>query len=112
MYIGGYSIECLLKSRLMKQYGCDNLEQLEEELNRRQWLRVRHSVFTHSLELLLMLTGASDRLRSNAELWPHFQRVNQWIPAWRYAPDIGIGKDAAEFLDSVERVFHWTESNT
>ena len=35
MYMAGYSIECLLKTKLMRMFDCRHLRELEEELQRR-----------------------------------------------------------------------------
>ena len=77
MYMAGYSIECLLKARLMRMYNCRNLLELEDELQRRGALIGRITVFTHQLEELLRLTQARERLRQNPTLWPFFNMVNQ-----------------------------------
>ena len=36
MYMAGYSVECLLKTKLMRMYDCRHLRELEEELQRRR----------------------------------------------------------------------------
>ena len=40
MYIAGYAVECLLKTKLMQIYGCQNLRELEEVLQRRSVLPI------------------------------------------------------------------------
>ena len=35
MYLAGYSIECLLKTKLMRMFDCRHLQELDEELQRR-----------------------------------------------------------------------------
>lgn len=47
MYMAGYSIECLLKTKLMRMYDWRPLRELEEELQRRGVLTAQASVFTH-----------------------------------------------------------------
>src|SRR5271168_2661627 len=69
MYMAGYSIECLLKTKLMKMFECRHLRELEEELQRREMLSVHATIFTHQLELLLRLSNSLDRLRRNEEHW-------------------------------------------
>lgn len=80
MYLAGYSIECLLKAKLMRMFSCSNLVDLEDELQRRGLLADRATIFTHQLEMLLRLTGGLDRLRQNAALWQLFNIANRWIP--------------------------------
>src|SRR5437899_12929150 len=64
MYLAGYSLECLLKVKLMQRYRCRTLEVLEDDLHERRLLRRSRSMFTHELEPLLRLLGGVDRLRS------------------------------------------------
>ncbi len=68
MYMAGYAVECLLKTKLMRIYSCLNLRELEEELQRRGVLTHHATVFTHHLELLLRLTQSFERLRQNRML--------------------------------------------
>ncbi|MBW3541785.1 MAG: hypothetical protein KY476_16075 [Planctomycetes bacterium] len=111
MYMAGYSVECLLKTKLMRTFGCRHLQELEEELLRRGLLGGHATVFTHQLEVLLRLTGALDRARQSEETWRSFNIVNRWIPAWRYNPDLSNPEDAADFLSAVETVSRWIENN-
>ena len=57
------------------------------------------------------MSGGLDRLRQNRELWPLFNIVNRWVPAWRYNPDLSTRDDAQDFLEAVEKVSHWVETN-
>lgn len=111
MYLSGYSIECLLKARLMQMYSCSNLRDLEDELQRRNLLANHATIFTHQLEVLLRLAGGLDRLRQNAELWPLFNIVNRWIPAWRYNPDLSNREDSEDYLDAVDQIRRWIDHN-
>ncbi|MBC8228627.1 HEPN domain-containing protein [bacterium] len=111
MYMAGYAVECLLKTKLMRIYGCRNLHELEDELQRRGILARRTTVFTHQLELLLRLTQGFDRLRQNRTFWPQFNIVNRWIPAWRYTADLSNRQDAEDFLEAVENLMRWIENN-
>lgn len=111
MYLAGYSIECLLKAKLMRMFSCSNLVDLEDELQRRGLLADRATIFTHQLEMLLRLTGGLDRLRQNAALWQLFNIANRWIPAWRYNPDLSNAEDAEDYLDAVNKVRHWIDNN-
>jgi HEPN domain-containing protein len=111
MYLAGYSVECLLKTKLMRIFDCRHLRELEEELQRRGMLADRATVFTHQLELLLRLTSAIDRLRQNQELWQLFNLVNRWVPAWRYTADLSNPEDATDFMDAVEKVSRWIDHN-
>ncbi len=111
MYLAGYSIECLLKTKLMQMFDCRHLRELEEELQRRGVLAAQATVFTHQLEVLLRLAQALDRLRQNGSLWSQFNIVNRWVPAWRYTADLSRREDAEDFLEAVEGVARWIENN-
>lgn len=111
MYMAGYSIECLLKTKLMRMYDCRHLRELEEELQRRGVLSAQASIFTHQLELLLRLAQGLERLRQSEEHWRLFNMVNRWVPAWRYTADLSNPEDAADFLAAVTRISHWIENN-
>jgi HEPN domain-containing protein len=111
MYMAGYSVECLLKTKLMRRFDCRHLRELEEELQRRGILATHATVFTHQLEVLLRLTNIMDRLRQNQEHWRLFNMVNRWVPAWRYTADLSNQDDAKDFLDAVEKISHWIEHN-
>lgn len=111
MYLAGYSVECLLKTKLMQMFDCRHLRELEEELVRRKALPAQSTVFTHQLEVLLRLTKAFDRLRQSEGHWRSFNRVNRWVPAWRYSADLSNKDDANDFLEAVKKVSLWIEHN-
>jgi len=111
MYLSGYAIECLIKAKLMRNYDCRNLFELEEELQRRHLLAGQATIFTHHLELLLRLLPAVERLRQHRQLWPQFNLVNRWLPAWRYTSELGTRQDAEDFLEAVEPILDWIEHN-
>jgi HEPN domain-containing protein len=111
MYLAGYSIECQLKTALMRVFSCRHLRDLEHELRARGILAPDATVFTHQLEVLLHLTNAMDRLRQNVENWRQFNVVNRWMPAWRYNSDLSNEDDANFFMDAVENISRWIENN-
>jgi hypothetical protein len=111
MYIAGYSIECRLKSKLMRMFNCQHLRELEDELRRRRLLADDATVFSHQLETLVRLNQGLDRLRHNQSLWRSFNIANRWVPAWRYSVDLSNQNDAEDFLEAVEEVAHWIDHN-
>jgi HEPN domain-containing protein len=111
MYGAGYVVECALKKKLMEKFDCRNLDELETEVLRREALRSDATIFTHRLESLLRVAGGTDRIRRNQQVWQQFLIVNQWLPAWRYAPDRGQQDDAEDFLTAVSQVRHWIEAD-
>lgn len=111
MYMAGYAVECLFKTKLMQMYDCRNLHELEDELQRRGTITGQMTVFTHHLELLLRLTQGYERLRQNRMIWPQFNIVNRWIPAWRYTANLSNREDAEDFLEAVANIMHWIENS-
>jgi len=109
--MAGYAIECLLKTKLMRMYGCRHLRELEDELQSKGKIAVPATVFTHQLEFLLRLANGLDRLRGNEEHWRLFNMVNRWAPAWRYSADLSNSDDAKDFLAAVEKISHGIEFN-
>jgi hypothetical protein len=111
MYMAGYAIECLLKTKLMRKFDCRHLRELEEELQRRGVISAQATVFTHQLEVLLKLTQRMDQLRQDQQHWRSFNIVNRWVPAWRYTSHLSNRDDADDFLEAVGRLRHWIENN-
>lgn len=109
MYMAGYAVECRLKYKLMRRWKCFNMEELEDRLTARG---IEQTPFTHSLQILLRLAEAMDRLRQNEPLWNRFRKdVNRWQPAWRYNPDLSSKQEAARFLETVKEMLHWVDNN-
>ncbi|MYA71711.1 HEPN domain-containing protein [Candidatus Poribacteria bacterium] len=111
MYMAGYAVECLLKTKLMHIYNCQNLHALEDLLRQRSILPAHRTIFTHQLEDLLRLTPGHNRLRRNRNLWHMFQAVNLWTPQWRYTAKQATRQEATRFLTFIENVRHWIDTN-
>lgn len=111
MYLAGYSLECLLKAKMMRRFGCRTLEKLEELLHARRLLSESRSLFTHELERLLQLLEARDRLRDSPTTYAAFSLANEWEPSWRYDSDLASAAKAELFLDAVRTVREWVENN-
>ena len=111
MYVAGYAVECLLKAKLMQIYSCRNLRELDNILQRRSILSHSRTVFTHELETLFRLTPGFHRLRQNQNVWRQFYKVNRWTTAWRYTADRSTYDAALLFMDAVEKVILWIDSN-
>ena len=110
MYMAGYSIECLLKTKLMAHLQLPQPARARRRIAGKRILAAQATVFTHQLELLLRLTNAIDRLRQNEEHWRLFNMVNRSVPAWRYTADQANADDAKDFLEAVEKVSRWTRT--
>ena len=111
MYIAGYAVECLLKTKLMQIYECRTLSELDDVLHQRSVLAAGNTVFIHQLEELLKLTPGYNRLRQNRQMFSLFHDVNQWTPAWRYASDRVTRTEATDFMDTIEAVMNWIDTN-
>ena len=111
MYVAGYAVECLLKTKLMHIYDCKNLGELEDLLQQRSILPADRTVFTHQLEDLLRLTPGYNRLKQNRDLWHMFHTVNLWTPQWRYTAKQATQQEATRFLTRIENVLHWIDTN-
>ena len=111
MYMAGYAVECLLKTKLLHIYDCKNLRELEDLLRQRSILSAYRTVFTHELEGLLRLTPSYNRLRQDRDFWRMFQVVNLWTPQWRYTVKQTTYQEAAKFLTFIENVMHWIHTN-
>ena len=111
MYMAGYAVECLLKTKLMHIYNCKNLRELEDLLRQRSILPAHRTVFTHQLEDLLRLTPGYNRVIRNHEMLSLFNKVNQWTPSWRYISKPTNRREATEFITSIERFIRWINNN-
>ncbi|MEM7536590.1 MAG: HEPN domain-containing protein [Chloroflexota bacterium] len=111
MYMSGYAVECLLKTKLMQMYHCHTLHELEDILQQRGILVTQATVFTHHLELLFQFARSLDRLKQNRRIWRQFAIVNRWMPAWRYTANLANQQDAEDFIRAVEAVMDWIENN-
>ena len=111
MYMAGYAVECLLKTKLMQIYDCNNLGELEDLLRQRSILPAHRTVFTHQLEDLLRLTPGYNRLSQDRNFWHMFQVINLWSPQWRYATKQTTYQEATRFLTFLENVMHWIDTN-
>ena len=111
MYIAGYAVECLIKTKLMEMFQQSNLEDLEAELKRRHIIPDDSSLFDHRIELFLRASGRLDALRNDRAIWRSFNIANRWIPSWRYNPDLSDRADAEDFLSAVDVMLEWIRNN-
>ena len=110
--LAGYSIECLLKWKLMKKFEFRHLAELEVKLGDRKRLRSEASIFTHDNQRLLRLADENRRLSHNADCWKAFNIFNEWTSEWRYTSDRSKEEDATHFFDAVEKVSSQPHQNT
>ena len=107
-YLGGYAVECKLKAIAMEVYDCRTLDQFARKRKVDEG-----AVYTHGLEAFAMrLTPSLWSRLSASEVWPDFAtHVRRWRVRWRYDPKDWSYEAAKSFLDAVDRVFTWLESN-
>ena len=68
-------------------------------------------VYTHGIEALVEALPFRDSLRRSL-VWRDFaNQVNRWKPSWRYNPRDWEEESARAFLDAVDRVYRWLDSN-
>jgi len=106
-YLGGYAVECKLKAIALEVYDCWHLDELA-----RKWKVDDRQVYTHGLEAILRHLPVYRKFRASSIWASDFaSQVNQWRVHWRYDPhDWSVGR-AEAFLESVERVYNWLETN-
>ena len=105
-YLGGYAVECKLKAIAMEIHGCWTLDELAGE-----WQVNEDVIYSHGLEALAKRLPLYNRMRTS-EVWRDFAgHVNRWRPSWRYDPQDWSVAAAQTFLDAVDRVYKWLESN-
>lgn len=106
MYLAGYAIECRMKAIMMDAYGVLTLK----DLGGRMSLDER-DVFTHGLEAMVETAPFGESLR-RSPVWRDFAKhVTLWKPSWRYDPRERTEREARDFLDAVDRVFRWLDTN-
>jgi len=112
MYLGGYAIECKLKSQLLEYYNCFHLGELEEKIERGTSERPAFmTVRGHDLEYLLQFAHCRARLTQNREMYRCFLVCNRWDHRWRYAGDLGDEREATDFIECVESLYTWLSNN-
>ena len=106
-YIGGYAIECKLKAIAMEIFNCWTLDQLAAKWG----VKDEREVYTHGLEVFASRLPLYQRLRTSP-VWRDFAgQVNRWRVDWRYDPHDWEKKRTQAFLEAVDRVYGWLESN-
>jgi len=97
-YLGGYVIECLLKSIICCRYGEIRLEEAEAIFSRQRGRTL--SLRTHELEVLLDYADLKDSIQSDG-LWRQFSIVNQWSSELRYYSGKATSEQSEKFLKAV-----------
>jgi len=106
MYLGGYAVECKLKAIAMEIHRCRTLAQLARKLGMED-----SQIYTHGLEALARNLPLYPRLQRSS-VWRDFSGfVNRWRPSWRYDPNDHRSAESEAFLQAVDRVYHWLDSN-
>lgn len=112
MYMAGYAVECLHKTKLMQRYRCRTLDQLDDVLRQKRRISDRWSMYSHELLTMMELLGCVERVQTDPRMWRTVNAINQWSPAWRYTENPHAKRIAADFIVGVERVLQWIQANT
>lgn len=116
-YLAGYAVECALKAVIIER----------TEWRRKQWTKTWTEVLdsrqtqglepdlsgsrSHSLQLLLNVSGLSEDLDRNEEMKRSWGTCCKWSPALRYQPDHVTDRGSAtEMVEACERVYQWLKS--
>jgi HEPN domain-containing protein len=90
IYLGGYVVELSLKSRICGVLNWKGFPQTRGEFQNYQ------SFKTHDLDVLLSLSGAEDKIKT--QLLAEWSAVAAWDPEARYNPIGSASKDDAILL--------------
>jgi len=97
VYICGYVIELGLKLRICKTLKWEGFPSSNKEF------RDFRSFKTHNLDVLLVLSGIEEKVKSN--FLPEWSAITSWEPEARYNPIGTIGRDDAELMiESAEKL--------
>lgn len=97
IYLGGYSVELALKSRICKTLKWKGFPQTRSEFQ--NYLSFK----THNLEVLLLLSGIEDKIK--LKHLAEWSAVSSWDPEARYNPIGSVTKTKAEiFLEAVNEL--------
>jgi HEPN domain-containing protein len=90
IYLGGYVVELALKSSICKILKWKSFPQTRREFQNYQ------SFKTHDLDILLSLSGAEDKIKTN--FLAEWYAVAMWDPEARYNPIGSASKSDVELL--------------
>lgn len=107
-YLGGYAIECLLKSNAMIVFDCLTLQELA-----RVWKVDDAEVYTHGLLVLFKRMPQFHRFQRSTE-WreDYLPYVSRWRVSWRYNPNDWKLSEAKSFVAATQNVYRWLEANS
>lgn len=106
MYIAGYAIECKLKAIAMEIHEVWTLSELAEKQKVSE-----NDIYTHGLEALASNLPLWYNLQKSDVWWDFVKHVNHWKVSWRYNPNEPTREDAESFMNAIERVYKWLDSN-
>ncbi|HEY2410860.1 MAG TPA: hypothetical protein VGI40_01380 [Pirellulaceae bacterium] len=111
VYIAGYAVECILKTKLMQRFNCRNLDELDDKLRKRRQIGEDRSLFTHELILLVTLLDCIDRIQADRRIRKYFSHVSQWTPHWRYTAEPINAEKATDFIQAVAGLVQWISAS-
>lgn len=110
-YVGGYTVELLLKARICKTLQIDHFYDFEEPSEKLLSKEAYRPFRVHDLEQLMVLSGVYSDFKvaeQDEELRAHWTKVLEWKEDSRYS----TGRDEKfvnNFLGSVKIVAEWIE---
>lgn len=109
-YLGGYTIELLLKARICENLGIDNF--FNEEFSK-NFVRYPQAFKSHDIEKLAVVSGLFHDINSqlkDSAFMSDWMRAIEWHEGWRYMS--GKSKqETEEFLNSIVNVSSWIKKH-
>ena len=99
-YLCGYAIELALKKRICRTLCWQGYPNNNKEFERLKTFK------THSLEILLTLSGIEDKIKKF--FLPEWSIVNAWTPETRYASRTNSKQMANSMLEAVKTLLEQT----
>jgi hypothetical protein len=110
-YLGGYTVELMLKARICKQIGIDNFFDFEDDVEKPLGKEAYKPFKVHDVTQLSVLGGMRPDLQvalQDKDFGEHWTSVCKWSEKYRYIK----GKQREEvdaFLNSVKIVSKWIQ---
>lgn len=101
IYLGGYSVECILKALILAAVPASRHHEIQGTFRGKQ---------AHEFERLRRVYLQHSTRQFPSEINLRLARVNTWTTDLRYFPCIVKTREAADFLDSADRILTWADS--
>ena len=114
-YLAGYSVELTLKAKICQSFGTPNL--FDEKNSTKGIDKVRSSVKTHDLTILLIFSGLKPKYDGLKNTNPKMLKnisflMKKWNEAERYKPDSPVRYAQIEkTINNLEDFLKWIKTN-